>query len=244
MSNEIPKPYDLEPEDIPAAGLASGPAKSAPKGKLEAEPLMSHVGEDEDATYDPEVDRVLRGEKPAPGPPGPTPVIVAASGPILVKPGLGDAKMWGILAGVLLISAMVATGMTATNAVAARVALTLYGAVLHTATGVAALWIVAMLTGHRLGDVLLAGARMATAVAAFQLVFHTNVQLVGQTKVEETILGLVVYVLVLIGTFRLWGARLGMVAGVHFALWLAVQVGLELRGHVESKQAETPRARP
>lgn len=222
------EPYELEPDASEASAAQKG------KAKIDAEPLLEGFEEDADFTHDPEVERAVAG----PRPPAAEAVRVAPQLPEFVKGGLGDARIWGIVGGVLVASALIATAITTPSRSVAATLLALYSMALHAGTGVVAVYIGAMLSERRVSRVELAAARMLTAVAAFSLVFHLNIRPFGDSlntgKTEETLLGAAAYLAVVAGTFRLGRRPLLYVVGAHFGLWLIVRLGQELASYVGS----------
>lgn len=238
------EPYEVEPEHAaprPAPGDSGRPPGAPapppqPSGKLDAPPLTEGFEEDADFTKDPEVEAALKG---APvrdprvaardGEPAPEPTAA------FVKPGLGGPKVWASVGAVLLVAALIAVGVNSTQGAAkttALVFLSLYNVLLHTGTGVVAVWVAAILTEKPLGRFELAAARMFTAVAALTLFYSLRVSLFSTAKFEQdlwsALLGAAGYVGAVAGLFRLWGAPLAFVIGSHLGLWLLVQVGMLL----------------
>jgi hypothetical protein len=232
MTDQRHEPYPLEPhedDEQPKRREEDG------KGRIEAPGLLSGFPEDADFDRDPEVDRVIAGPRPEER--NAAEREEAPAGEELVQSGFAEARVWAIVGAVLLISAMIAAAVNAPDRHVARVLLTLYNALLHTGTGVVALFIAAVLTERRLGSFELAAARMFTAVAAFSLLFNLHLNLIGENwahwKVEELLLASVAYVLIVASTFRLWQLRnLAYVVGSHFFLWLVVYVGMLLARYV------------
>lgn len=250
MTNEPTKPGDPGPSVRPSAPAAepyavepfspSPSGASAPRpatGKLDAPPLIEGFEEDVDFTHDPEVEAALKGK-----PVGASKVRVVgdegtsqAPRPDFVRPGLGGPKVWAIVGAVLLAAALVAVGVTSKQSASkttASVFLTLYNVLLHTGTGVVAVWIASVLTERRLGRFELAAARMFTAVAALTFFYSLRVSLFSTSKFEQDMwsafLGAAGYVGAVAGLFRIWGPSLAFVIGSHLALWLLVQVGMLL----------------
>jgi hypothetical protein len=234
---EDPAPYELEPvapaptpapppvrPSQPASNAASVPAK----GNLNKDGVLTGFDEDADFDRDPEVDRAL-GKKHAKSKHASSsePEESKPSGPVFITPGLGNAKVWSIVGGVLLISAVVAAAMTNTNRFASAF-LTLYSGILHTGTGLIAVYFAARIDSRKVGDLELAAGRIATAVGAFLLLFNLNINLAGTTKWEELILATLAYAGIIAGLFRLWGRSLGLLLSAHFALWVVFQIGMQL----------------
>ncbi len=238
MAEEQDKPYELEPEPAQPAPTPPAPQPAAPaaKAKLEAAPLLQDFEEDADFDKDPEVEAVITGKKP--GAAGDEPVKLAPELPEFIKPALGDARTWAIGGAVLVVGALVLTGINAERSPVARIALTLYTTLLHTGTGVVALYIASLLTDHQMKRFELAAARMLVAVAAFQAVFHTQIVVIQQVgKLEETVIAAAVYALAVAGAFRLWRTSLAYVLGAHFLLWIIVEIGMQLAAWADAAPA-------
>ncbi|HLO39449.1 MAG TPA: hypothetical protein VK176_00385 [Phycisphaerales bacterium] len=251
-----PDPTPRPPEDatpIELEPVAPDPVRppvpspgSAAHARIEKEGVLSGFEKDADFDHDPQVQRALGKKIPKAKPSSarPTPEDDDAdesTGPF-VTPGLGNAKVWSVVAGVLLVSAVIAAGMTTTNRFASAF-LTLYSGILHTGTGLIAVYFSARIDGRKLGDLELAAARMATAVSAFLLLFNLNINLAGTTKWEELILATLAYCGAVAGLFRLWGRPLGLVLTSHFALWIVFQIGMQLSAWASAAPAVsgTPR---
>jgi hypothetical protein len=228
--------YSIEPEPAGGAGSATPPPPPGPPGaepgkaKIEAPALLEGFEEDADFTADPEVDRAVGLKKDIP--PARLAPEPRAEKPDLVGKGWGQPLWWAIAGAALLIGAMVATGVNAPNRTVPRVLLAMYNILLHTGTGVVAVYLAAMLTETRIRSVESVAARMFVAVAALSLLFHLHLQIFPdkyETSAEELVVGAAAYVLVVAGAFSLWKRiPLAYVIGCHFALWLVVQLGLML----------------
>lgn len=223
-------PYAIEP---PPQAAAPPPGQA----KIDQPGLMEGFEENADFTKDPELERVVAG-KPLTGAVMPS-VPVEPPRPDLVRATWAwEHVFWAVGGSVLLVAAMVASGINVAPAGAAKdvtsgqrvlsVLLTLYTTLLHTGTGVAAVFVAAHLQRKRLGRVEVAAARMLAAVAAFVLLFNLNMTLTTG-KFEETVAGALVYLAIVALTFRLFTRDAIMfVVGAHFLLWLIVSVGMEL----------------
>lgn len=253
---ESPEPYDIDGNDKPAvppdAASASGdpaakprlfdiplpPASGGPgKGKIDAPKLLDGFEEDADFDKDPELERVITGRDKRPKALEPVPVAMED----FVKPGLGGAKVWMVVGTVCLVVALVATGVNAENSAFVRVMLMLYNVLLHTGTGVVALFIAATLLKKRLGSFELAASRMFSAVALFGMMFAFQFSPFGNQGVNSTIvlfLAASAYGLLVATLFGLWKKEpLGYVVGSHFGLWLIVAVGSLMTQFVASHPA-------
>ena len=226
-----PAIYDMAPVEPPPATLPKGRIVER-ASKVGDAGLLDDFDEDADFSTDPEVDRAM-GKTPASKPAA---VATHEAGPTFVRPsGRLDAKAIAIAAGVLTISAVISAALTAPARARQGfpdAVLTLYLTVLHTATGVGALLLAAALRGERLGDVVLATARMGVAVAAFQLIFHLDIPVAGRT--DETLLAMLAYAGLLMIQFRFDRERLVLVAGVHAAQWLAIYLVTVLWGWAQA----------
>lgn len=228
--------YSIEPGTAGDAGAPQTPppgAAGAPdpgKARIEAPALLEGFEEDADFTADPELDRAT-GKIP-PAKLAGEPVTPAVERPDLVAKGWGQPMYWAVGGAAIMIGAMIATGVNAPNRVVPRVLLAMYNILLHTGTGVVAVYLAAMLTETRVRFVESVAARMLVAVATLSLLFHLHLQIFPdkyETPAEEMILGVAAYVLLVAASFSLWKRiPLAYVIGCHFALWLVVQLGLML----------------
>ena len=224
-------PYPIDEPVRPPSGTAP-----APQAKIEKPGLMDGFEEDADFTKDPELDRVVLGQPPRPA------VIVAAERaddrPEFVTPAWPwEEKFWLAAGAALLLGALIASGVNVLHAAGAEVTaqkrvlgvlLTLYNTALHTGTGVAAIFLAAMMMGQRVGKVETAAARMFAAVAGFEFMYNLKFT-ITTGKTEEAVLAALAYLIVVATTFRLFRRDPVLyVVGFHFAIWLVVQVGMLL----------------
>lgn len=219
-----PKPYDIDPAS----------EKPAPKPRIDEPGLLSGFDEEADFDKDPELERAITKDRRRVVRPEPAGALPPHED--FVKPGFGTPVHWLAGGAVVLVAALVATGINAPDKVFFRVLLRLYQVLLHTGTGVVACYVAAALLRQIVGRVDLAAARMFAAVACFALVASLNIRLAGHGFVDNSVriaLAGLAYGLVVAGSFRLWRREpLGYVVGVHFALWLVVQLALELSAAV------------
>lgn len=222
-----PTPYPVEPEP------EGGPAR--PRPRIDEPGLLEGFDEDVDLTSDPELEAsIIAGARPpAPGTPGgataapkPEP---PPHGPVMVRAGGVSDRVWLIAAGVALLLAITEALIWQEQGRWAHVGLTIYGALLNTGLGLAAIYMVARLLERPLGAFERAGARVALAACLWQVAAQLQIPLVGESRIEELILAVAIYTLVLWGLFRWDGRTLGFVLGLHFGGWLLIQAGSELQ---------------
>ena len=244
MPDIKPLPDDAEPIGIDAARAAQ-PASSSPSGGQASNPaapapgatdsqlgpkLLDAFDDDADFSKDLEVEAARKG-KPAsssrPKPVQPDATDDAPQAEPFITPALGPAKLWLILGGLLLLAATIASSVHAPRPFVSAL-LTVYNALLHTATGVGAIVVAATLARKPIGPWDLGAARMLAAVAAFLLLFNLNIQLVGNAKWEETILAALAYLGVVGLTFRQTREVHAILVISHFFLWLIIQLGSQL----------------
>lgn len=237
MPDIKPLPDDAEPLGIdaahqPAPHPASPNSKPAPApGATESQlgpKLLDAFDDDADFSKDPEVEAARTGKhasKLRPARPGS--VDVSEPAEPFITPALGPAKLWFILGGVLILGATIASGVHAARPFLAA-PLTIYNALLHTATGLGAVVVAATLARKQIGPWDLGAARMLAAVSAFLLIFNLNIQLVGDGKWEETILASLAYLAVIGLTFRQTREVHATLVISHFFLWLIIQLGSQL----------------
>lgn len=231
--------YELAPpiETPPIVGLPL--ATELPKGKLVSRsaeggsdgrrvgknPLLDDFDEDADFSKDPAVDRALGLIKPGSATGGDNPLDPRA----MVKPGFGTAEQMYMVAAGVALAAVITAGVTAASRGRVWYAdslLTIYMTGLHALTGAAAVMAAAHLGERRLGELPLATARMALAVALFQLVFHLNIPLSG--RYEETLGAMLAYVGAVWALFRWNREQLTLVVALHAAMWLAIYLAAVL----------------
>ena len=239
------KPYDLEPDEPVQPEESSSTASAEERGgepvpHLDEPGLLDDFPVDADFDDDPEMNRVITGQTEA----SEVEAEPAATEPDtreeFVKTGWDNPVLLLILGGIGLLSALIATGVTApegsgAGAIAKLVILTLYFTALHTGTGLVAVMLGAFFTESRFSRAELAAARIFLCVAIFEFISHLNVPIPG--RFDELLLGALAYMLVLWGTFRLGRTSLAILAGSHFILWLIVYIGNMLYSQAQRASA-------
>lgn len=237
-----PSIYDLVPADGQGGVGGAAPVEALPKGrKIESEKttegkrgkvgdsgLLDDFDEDADFSVDPQVEEALfggvksgRGGKKdwnAVGQEG-----EKLQGPAFVKDGFGTAEQLGWAAGGVLLAAIITTCLTADSRGRVWFAdgiVTAYGTLLHTVTGVLAVFIGSYVAQRPLGNLVLAAARMGLAVCVLQLIFHLNIPPAG--RFDETFLAIAGYCGVLWGLFRFKRDELLVVVCAHASMWMAL----------------------
>ncbi|MFG0284383.1 MAG: hypothetical protein ACF8R7_08170 [Phycisphaerales bacterium JB039] len=224
------KPVRPEPYDVGPPEELREPAR--PKGRLDEPGLLEDFDEDADFSVDPEVDAaILAGAEARPAEPAPKRSEPPRTGPPLVQAGKTPDRVWLAIAGVLLLVAITETLIWAPGARPARVGLTIYGAIVNTGLGLAAIYLAGRLLERPLGAFERAGARVALAACLAQVGTQLQLTLIGtvDNRIEELAIAAAAYALALWALFR-WDARtLGVVLGLHFLGWLAIQTGASLQ---------------
>ncbi len=231
-------PIDLEPRaQEPAQPTKNPTASSSGPGpaNLDAPGLLDDFDEDADFESDPEVERVVKG----------IPVenagsTAAAHRKSVFKPTgepLCKSSAWKVPgtigAGVIVLAAVLA-GVYAEHSVWAYVLITLYWAVLHTATGLGALVLSSLLLGRRVGSFEGAAARMLLAVSLFLVVYSLNLDIINSGKLEEVILATAAYFGGLVVAFRLAPRDAAVIGAAHFGVALLLVLGGLLQGAISS----------
>jgi hypothetical protein len=247
-------PYSIESEEPqpppPPGGTGNASAGSdSGKPRIEAPRLLDDFEEDADFERDPELERVITGKDREATVIGRGDLVGVRgdSGEEFGRPLFGEPLHWAVAGAVLLLGALIVAGINAGNHHVFRIALTLYNVLLHTGTGVAAVFIAAYVTNTRVKRPELTAARMFVAVAAFMLIFRLNINFFGPDyrtwRLEELVLASLVYVGLVAGSFRLvrW-YPLAILVGAHFVIWLVVQVGMELSAAVAAAPTPPPPA--
>ncbi len=229
--------YDLEPdkpETPPQPRPAGTPTPPSGKPPLDRPSLLEGFEEDADFDKDPELERVITGKAERTAAAA---AVAEDTRPEFGKPLGSNPVHWAIAGGVLLVGAMIATGVNYDSKRFLMIVLTLYIAALHTGTGIVAAYIAAILTSTRVKNFELTAARIFAAVCAFLFVFRLNINLFGAGQgawaLEELVLATLVYVGIIAASFRLKSRNpLLFLIGAQFILWLVVQVGMELSRNV------------
>jgi hypothetical protein len=240
------EPYPVEPQpEKPATPPASAPKPIEEyKAKLDVPPLLDEFSDDADFDKDPELERAILGKSGSSSPAAAAEQLPEL--PEFVMPGIGEPRHLAIGGVGLLVAAMIATGINAPNSVPYRVLLTLYNTLVHTGTGVVAVYIAARLMERSFTRVELVAARMFVAVAALTLIMSLAVPLTAYGWINQVVraaLAVGAYVLLVAGSFKLWQRTpLMYVIGFHALLWLIVQLGMALAAMVGAAPAAAPAA--
>lgn len=178
--------------------------------------LLRDFDEDADFDHDPEVAAASAGKRKPP-------TLIEVEEESLVKPGLGDERVWAIVGVVLMIGAVICVLVNEETNTAWRSLLVVAQCFVQSATGVAALGAAASLGQIAIGKLDLAAARMFAMVAMFQLIFHLSLQ-VSSGKFDEIVVASLAYVLGLWVLFRRPIDQTMLIAGFHFLGWFVVFV--------------------
>jgi len=227
-----PYPVEPEPEGEPAADRSSRADEGARKPRIDEPGLLDEFDEDADFSSDPELEAAIAaGARPPAAKAPEAPRAELPAGPPMVKEGGVADRVWLIAAGVALLVAITEALIWKEQGRWAHVGLTVYGAVVNTGLGLAAIYLAARLLDRRLGDFERAGARVAFAACLAQAAAQLQIRLVGtrENQIEELLLAAAVYTLALWAIFRWEGRTLGAVLGLHFLAWLAIQTGASLQ---------------
>jgi hypothetical protein len=225
-------PIPLEPSE------PSPPAPPSPRPRIDSPGLLDDFDEDADLTSDPEVERIVKGIPIGePARPADAPTAEPAGPPLSVSPSW---RVPAAIGAVLTIAAAVLAVVYAPSVPWAYVLLTLYRAAIHTATGVGAMIIAALLLGRTLGSFEGAAARMFMAVSAFLAVFSFALSLKSgeQTFVRGAayagmlLVAAGAYFGALVLWFRLTARDCAVIAACHFGLALFVSLGNMLTGFI------------
>ncbi len=251
----------LEPKAEDAIPTAR-PATRAPTGPTSERGSILHLASDacpncaqpmEDAAvvcmscgYDLKANRVIA---PTTGMVEVEPTRPGDARPEFVRPG-GTPKVVGALGGIVLATAGVSAGFAAPTGsgwvvTGAMVVLAVYSGILHTATGVAAVWCASKYVGERFTRIDLVAARMLLAFATFVLVLNLPVHLPYEwlDKGVKLLAAVGVYFLMLMALFRR-DRRVSLVLlGMHAGIWVFVQIGV-LLGVVLQSMANQPAGKP
>ncbi len=225
------------PAEDPNAPIPLEPREDTPpsrKPRIDSPGLLEDFDEDADFDSDPELERVVKGI-PVGGPSQRPTAKVAADAAPKADP-ISAAESWRLpaaLGAVITLTAAVFAGVYADNTLWAHVLITIYWAALHTATGVGAIVVAALLLGRPVGHFEGAAARMLLVVSMFLVVFSLEIP-ISTTPIEETIFAAAAYFGGLIVAFRLTPRDAGVVAGAHFGLALLIAFGSMLSAAISS----------
>jgi len=224
-ATDLPKGRKIESaRGVEGAGAINCVVVSSGKqSKVGDSGLLDDFDEDADFTVDPQVDAALLGGARASKQPHKEFGIGRESlkGPPYVKEGFGTAEQLAMIAGGVFLAAIITTCLTATSRGRVWYAdgiSTAYSTLLHTLTGVLAVFIGAYVVQRPLGNIALAAARIGLAVCVFQLILHLNIPPSG--RFDETLLAVAGYCGVLWGLFRFKRDELMVVVCSHASLWM------------------------
>ncbi|MFG0243880.1 MAG: hypothetical protein ACF8R9_13920 [Phycisphaerales bacterium JB054] len=216
-------PIDLEPLEQPP--------RTPGKPKIDAPGLIDDFDEDADFESDPEVERVVRGipvEKTGPSGVEQVKSVFKPTGePLCVSVAW---KVPGITGAAIALLAAVLAGVYADHSIWAYVLITIYWAVLHTATGLGALVLSTFLLGRRVGSFEGAAARMLLAVSLYLVVYSLNLDIINSGKLEEVILAAAAYFGGLVVAFRLAPRDAAVIGAAHFGVVMLLVLGGMLQG--------------
>jgi hypothetical protein len=232
------EPIPLEPGDT------GHPTEAGARARIDSPGLLDDFDEDADLESDPEVERIVKGIPIAPA--------ISQGAPTLLAEPVGEplclSTSWRVpvaIGAVVTVGAAVFAAIYAPNVAWAYVLITLYRAAVHTATGVGAVVVAAMLLGRRVGSFQAAAARMFLAVSLFLIVFSLALPLKSGEQTFLRAAGYVGMVLLaaaayaggVFSTFRLPPRDVGVIAGAHFGLALLVSLGNLLTGVISGAGA-------
>ncbi len=229
-------PIDLEPRKQEAVSPTkpTAPATGPRPAKLDAPGLLDDFDEDADFESDPEVEQVVRGipvEKTDPTATDRRKSVFKPTGEPLCKSATW--KVPGVIGVVVTVLAAVFAGVYAGHSHWAYVLITIYWAVLHTATGLGALVLSSFLLGRRVGSFEGAAARVLLAVSLFLVVYSLKIPITGG-KLEEVILAAAAYFGGLMVAFRLAPRDAAVVGAAHFGVAMLLLLGGLLQGAIAS----------
>lgn len=231
MSQEPPndRAQDVPGEDpnapIPLEPLEpEPPRRPSGKARIDAPGLTDDFDEDADFESDPELERVVRGIPV--GQKEPPPARREEKKDEESGEAICASASWRVPAGVgalVTLTAAVFAGVYADATIWAHVLRTIYWGVLHTATGVGAVVVTAVLLGRPVGKYEGIAARMLVAVSLFLVVFSLQIPI--PTRIDETVLAAAAYFGAVVVLFRLTARDAGVLVGAHFGLALLVTMG-------------------
>lgn len=269
MSTDPSKPVDpATPPDHPTGHDGTIPLEPTPEPPKPVVPVARPVGQplldlvddtcpnckavmDSDALvcmacgYDLKQNRVITpelGEVEAPQAP--------KLAPEFVRPG-GTAKIVAALGAATLLAATVCAYLSAPRGsgfwVAASMSLlTIYKGILHTGTGVAAVWLTARWVSERFSRLDLASARMLLAFSVYLLVasLPLHMELVWLERALKFFAGMGVYYLMLWALFRRDRMTTLILLAFHVAMWAFVEFGILIAAQLEQAIQSNPRIAP
>ncbi len=228
------EPIPLEPVEP----HKTKPGATVPgEAEIDSPSLLDDFEPGTDFDTDPELERVVKGI-PVGGSDTPAEIPtaqVAAEATTKGEP-ISGAASWrfpAALGAIITLTAAIFSGVYADNTIWAFVLRTIYWALLHTATGVGAIVMTAVLLGKAVGSFEGAAARMLLIVSLFLVVFSLDIPLTP-THIEETVLAAAAYFGGLVVAFRLAPRDAAVVAGAHFGLALLIGLGSTLSSAIQA----------
>lgn len=155
--------------------------------------------------------------------------------PEFVLTGRGSPRAIAIAGAACVLSAMVLSGVLTKNATlgiaAAFAGLVLIQTLLHTGTGVAAVWLASKFTGTQFErNVDLAAARMLLAFGVLQLVVALRLSVESPfARAPIFLLAVAAYWLALFALFRRSHRDTSLLAACHIGVWMLVEFGVQIQ---------------
>ncbi len=223
------EPVELEPIEIDEEP-ASTNAPSSRKAAIDKPSLLEGFDDDTDFDDDPETEHTVGGipvdeQASKADAADASSGIWGAAGALRGKP-ISPSSTWKLattIGAIATIAASVFAGVNHQSVVWAHVLLTLYLGLLHTATGLGAVLLTALVLGRSVGRFDSAASRIFASVGLFLVVFNLNLPIPGH--VEETLLASVAYLGAVMVGFRLSIREAAVIGCMHFGLWMLVWAG-------------------
>lgn len=166
--------------------------------------------------------------------------------PPFVTPGRGGPKPLAVVGAILTLSAMIVAGVNHADhsawVVIAATVVALAHVLIHSGTGLLAVWFAAVINEQPVGRIDLALARMFVAYSAFELIrtIHLPVPWVGHV-IPWIAAALVYWTLVLL-LFNKPRVIALLVALAHFVIWIALQLAIRLEAWLATAVQTPPPA--